>query len=218
VSAPARNVPSTALLETGVVAVLRAPAADAYLPVVRALVETGVLCIELTLTTPGTIDTLPDLLSALPAEAEVGVGTVLTVEDALAATRAGAAFLVAPGSDPAVIRAAVEGGTPIYPGAFTPSEVAANWAAGASAVKLFPASTVGPEFIGHLHGPFPGLPIVPSGGIALEQIPAWLDAGAIAVSLGGPLVGGAFRDGDMNALRARARAALRAVADTRRGR
>jgi 2-dehydro-3-deoxyphosphogluconate aldolase/(4S)-4-hydroxy-2-oxoglutarate aldolase len=207
--------PSPALLETGVVAVLRAPAAEAYLPVVRALVESGVRCIELTLTTAGTIDALPELLAALPAEAEVGVGTVLTVENVIAATRAGAAFLVTPSSDPAVIRAAVERGVPIYPGAFTPSEVAANWAAGAAAVKLFPASTVGPGFIGHLHGPFPGLPVVPSGGVTLEQIPAWIDAGAIAVSLGGPLLGAAFRDGDLDALRARAHTAVRAVAETR---
>lgn len=188
---------------------------NAYLPVVRTLVESGVVCIELTLTTPGTIHALPDLLAALPSEAKVGIGTVLTPTDAKAALGAGARFLVTPNSNPAVIATAVDRGISIYPGAFTPTEAERNWAAGAAAVKLFPASTVGPEFIKHLHGPFPGLPVIPSGGVSLEDIPAWLTAGAVAVSLGGPLIGSAFTEGDLDALRVRAGKAVQAVTDAR---
>lgn len=207
--------PSPALLESGVVAVLRAPTTDAYLPVVRTLVESGVVCIELTLTTPGTIQALPELLRALPENAELGVGTVLDVADATAALDAGARFLVSPNSSPDVIAVAVRRGIPFYPGAMTPTEVEQNWASGAAAVKLFPASTVGPEYISHLHGPYPEIPIVPSGGIATTDIPAWIQHGAIAVSLGGPLVGDAFRGGSLSDLGRRASAALDAVSSAR---
>jgi len=207
----ARAEPSRALTTTGVVAVLRAPDADRYLPVARTLAGAGVLAIELTLTTPGTIRVLPELIRALPGEAEVGVGTVLTPDDARAALEAGAAFLVTPNSNRSVIEVAAAAGTPVYPGAFTPTEVASNWAAGAAAVKLFPAATAGPEYIEHLHGPFPGIPLVPSGGIGIADIPDWIRAGAIAVSLGGPLIGDAFRGGDPAQLKLRARAALAAV-------
>ena len=206
--------PSVALLSTGVVAVLRAADAAHYEPVVRALAERGIVNVELTLTTPGTIATLPRLIEAVP-DAEIGVGTVLTAASAKAALDAGARFLVTPGVKPRVIEAAAERGIAIYAGALTPSEVEMSWDLGATAVKVFPASTVGPQYLTHLRGPFPDLKLLPSGGISLERIPEWIRAGSIAVSLGGPLLGDALEGGDLDALRRRASKALTAVANAR---
>jgi 2-dehydro-3-deoxyphosphogluconate aldolase / (4S)-4-hydroxy-2-oxoglutarate aldolase len=203
------------LLTTGVVAVLRASHAAAYLPVVKALAAAGVTSIELTLTTPGTIEELPRLIDAAP-EAELGVGTVLTRRDAEASIDAGARFLVTPAVKPEVIAAAIERSIPILPGALTPTEVHLAWDLGASAVKIFPASTVGADYIKHLAGPFPSLATVPSGGIALEDIAGWVNAGSTAVSLGGPLIGDVFAGGNTVELTQRATRALRAVREARR--
>ena len=210
-----RIPPSPAFTATGVVAVLRAPDVDAYLPVIEALADAGLQCIELTLTTPRTIDRLPWLLERLPAGLDLGVGTVRTEAQAAAALDAGARFLVTPTVQPGVIAAAVRRGVPVYPGAMTPTEVLTDWDAGASVVKVFPASTVGADVVKQLHGPFPEIALMPSGGVGLEAIPTWIGAGAVAVSLGGPLLGDAFAGGHLSALRSRATTALDAVAEAR---
>jgi len=203
----------TSLTTTGIVAVLRASTASAYLPVVRALATAGVTSIELTLTTPGTIDTLPALAAAAP-EAEIGIGTVLTRADAEAAADAGARFLVTPALRPAVVATAAERGVPILTGAFSPTEVHQAWELGSSAVKIFPASTVGTDYVTHLRGPFPDL--VPSGGLALADIGGWIRAGSAAVSLGGPLLQDSLAGGDIGALAQRAADALDEVRRARR--
>lgn len=205
-----RTTPSPLLSRTGVMAVLRAPDARLYEPVVRTLAESGIRCIELTLTTPGTIAVLPHLIAAAP-EAEIGVGTVREEQDARAAVDAGARFLVSPGVVTEVVEVAASARLPVYPGAMTPTEVNAAWRLGATAVKIFPAATVGPGFIGQLAGPYPDVLTLPSGGVALDDIPTWIAAGCVAVSLGGPLVGDAFTGGSLAALRDRAVRALAAV-------
>ena len=207
-----RTPPSATLLDGRVVAVLRARAAGDYPAVVEVLVDAGIRSIELTLTTPGTLDVLPAIVAAVGSAAEVGVGTVLSGDDAERALARGAAFLVTPTVRPAVIATAVGAGRPVYPGALTPTEVEADWSAGASAVKVFPASVVGPAYLRALAGPFPDVLAMPSGGVAVDDAPAWLAAGAIAVSLGGELLGDAFRGGDLRALADRARRA-RALVD-----
>jgi len=211
----ARTPPSRAFTTTGVVAVLRAPDVDAYLPVIEALADAGLQCIELTLTTPRTIERLPWLLERLPQDVDLGVGTVRTESQAIDALDAGARFLVTPTVQTAVIETAVARGVPVYPGAMTPTEVLTDWDAGASVVKVFPAATVGADVVKQLHGPFPEIALMPSGGVGLDAIPAWIAAGAVAVSLGGPLLGDAFSGGDLSALRTRARAALDAVREAR---
>jgi 2-dehydro-3-deoxyphosphogluconate aldolase / (4S)-4-hydroxy-2-oxoglutarate aldolase len=92
---------------------------------------------------------------------------------------------------------------PIVPGGLTPTELFASWSAGAAAVKIFPANQVGPGYLKDLRGPFPGIAAVPSGGVDLLGAKAWLEAGAAAVSVGGPLLGDALRGGDLDALRDR---------------
>jgi 2-dehydro-3-deoxyphosphogluconate aldolase/(4S)-4-hydroxy-2-oxoglutarate aldolase len=206
---------SSILLDTGTVAVMRAPHATAYAPVVEALVRGGVLSIELTLSTPGVFEELPLLQQRFGDTAEFGVGTVTTVDEAVRAIEAGAAYLVTPVTDTAIIAAAVQRGVAIYPGGLTPTELFNGWAAGATAVKVFPASVVGPGYVSMLRGPFPGIQVVPSGGVDIDEAAAWVKAGALAVSLGGPLLGDAFKGGDLRRLTERA-TRLRNVVDEAR--
>jgi 2-dehydro-3-deoxyphosphogluconate aldolase/(4S)-4-hydroxy-2-oxoglutarate aldolase len=206
---------SSILLDTGTVAVMRAPHATAYAPVVEALVRGGVLSIELTLSTPGVFEELPLLQQRFGDTAEFGVGTVTTVDEAVRAIEAGAAYLVTPVTDTAIIAAAVQRGVAIYPGGLTPTELFNGWAAGATAVKVFPASVVGPGYVSMLRGPFPGIQVIPSGGVDIDEAAAWVKAGALAVSLGGPLLGDAFKGGDLRRLTERA-TRLRDVVDEAR--
>ena len=207
-----RLPPSPLLRTTRIVAVLRAQAATGYGPVVDVLVESGICCIELTMTTPGTLDAIGALTERCAGVAEIGVGTVMSEDTAEQALANGAAFLVTPTVAPEVIAAALRWRRPVYPGALSPTEVHANWSLGASAVKIFPANQVGPGYLDALHGPMPEVAAMPSGGVRLEDIPAWLDAGAVAVSLGGELLGDALRGGDLGELAGRARH-VRAVVD-----
>lgn len=191
-----------------IVAVLRAADSAAYEPVIEVLVAGGVHAIELTLTTPGTLERLPELSLRQPS-AVLGVGTVTSAVQAESAIERGARYLVTPALDLEVIAVARAAGVPVYPGALTPTEVLAAWRAGASAVKIFPAETVGPRYGGHLRGPFPDLRFIPSGGVSLDDVPAWFEAGASAVSLGGPLIGDALSGGSLDALAERCRDVVR---------
>jgi 2-dehydro-3-deoxyphosphogluconate aldolase/(4S)-4-hydroxy-2-oxoglutarate aldolase len=208
-----RPAPSGILLANPVVAVLRAGHAREYAPVIAALADGGVRSIELTLSTAGVFELLPGLVRDFGNDVEIGVGTVTTEGEARQALDAGTRFLVTPVTDTGIVSAAVERGIPVYPGGLTPTELLAGWRAGATAVKIFPASTVGPGYIAQLRGPFPDLQVIPSGGIAIDDAPAWIEAGALAVSLGGPLVGDAFKGGDLGQLTRRAEKVSRLVAD-----
>jgi 2-dehydro-3-deoxyphosphogluconate aldolase/(4S)-4-hydroxy-2-oxoglutarate aldolase len=214
-SAPIRTAPSRHLRENPVIAVLRAEHAEQYEPVVDALVRGGVRSIELTLSTGGVFEVLPELISRFGTDAEIGVGTVTTADQARRALDGGARFLVTPTMALPVVAAAVARGVPVFPGGLTPTELLSGWEAGATAVKVFPASTVGPGYVSQLRGPFPDLQVVPSGGVGIEDSADWIRAGALAVSLGGPLLQDAFRGGDLEALRDRARTVSALVAEAR---
>jgi 2-dehydro-3-deoxyphosphogluconate aldolase/(4S)-4-hydroxy-2-oxoglutarate aldolase len=105
---------------------------------------------------------------------------------------------------------------PVYPGGLTPSELFSAWEAGATAVKVFPAETVGSRYGTHLRGPFPEIQFVPSGGVTLEDIADWLRVGAAAVSLGSPLIGDALRGGSLADLAHRATEAVQIAASVGR--
>jgi 2-dehydro-3-deoxyphosphogluconate aldolase/(4S)-4-hydroxy-2-oxoglutarate aldolase len=198
--APARLPLPPRLVETPLVAVLRADAAEHYDAVVDVLIEHGIRSIELTLTTPGTLDRVASIVERVGGAGDVGVGTVTTVAEARGAIERGADYLVTPVTLPDVVAVAVANGTPVFPGALTPTEVFAAWTAGATAVKVFPAQSVGAAYGSHLRGPFPDLAFIPSGGIAEGDVVPWLRAGAAAVSVGGPLIGDAFKGGSLAAL------------------
>ncbi|MEU3558102.1 bifunctional 4-hydroxy-2-oxoglutarate aldolase/2-dehydro-3-deoxy-phosphogluconate aldolase [Streptomyces fragilis] len=204
---------SPILLESRVIAVLRAADASYLRPAAEALAEEGVRSFEVTLTTAGGVDAIAELAAHLGPGVEVGAGTVLTTEDLDAVLAAGARYVVTPHTDPELIRAAVGRGVPIVPGGLTPTELRTGWAAGASAVKLFPASAVGPRYVKDLHGPFPGMPVIPSGGVDRASAGEWIRVGCPAVSLGGPLLGDALSGGDLGALRERAREVVKGVTE-----
>jgi 2-dehydro-3-deoxyphosphogluconate aldolase/(4S)-4-hydroxy-2-oxoglutarate aldolase len=205
------------IAEGGVVAIGRHVTAAAARATAEALAGGGVLAFELTLNDPEA-----DALRAIEAAAaagprlglEIGAGTVLSVEAARRAVDAGATFLVMPHVDTAIVSWAAERGIPALPGCATPTEALAAWRAGAAAIKVFPASSLGPSFVRELHGPFPSMSLVPTGGVTLETIPAFIAAGAVAVGLGSWLIG----DGDPTRIGERAAAALAAVAGARAAR
>lgn len=188
------------------IVVVRAADAADYDRVLEVLIGSGIRSVELTLTTPGTIDRLPKLLAQFGDVADIGIGTVTDGPQLAAAVDAGAHYLVTPITDPDLVDAANRAGVPILPGGLTPTELFAAWSAGAAAVKIFPANQVGPGYLKDLRAPFPGIAAVPSGGVDLDGAAAWLRAGAAAVSVGGPLLGDALRGGDSGALRDRAAA------------
>lgn len=208
-----RLQPSQVLREHPVIAVLRARDPRDYDAVVDTLADAGVRSVELTLSTPGTLEHLPSLVGR--GGAEIGIGTITNVDQAQRAIDGGASYLVTPVTRLDVIKLAVGQGVPVYPGGLTPTELFAGWEAGATAVKIFPAETVGPQYGAHLRGPFPDIEFVPSGGVTLEDIPGWLKAGAVAVSLGGPLIGDALKGGSLQALAERARRVVEVVASVR---
>ncbi|WP_435748534.1 bifunctional 4-hydroxy-2-oxoglutarate aldolase/2-dehydro-3-deoxy-phosphogluconate aldolase [Microbacterium sp. PMB16] len=200
VALPSRTVASRLIV------VARAERAEDYDPVLDVLLDAGIRSVELTLTTPGTFDRLPHLLAQYDAVADLGVGTVTNTTDLGRAIDAGARYVVTPVTSAAFVEQSTDAGVSIVPGGLTPTELFASWSAGASAVKIFPAGQVGPGYLKDLRGPFPDIEVVPSGGVDLAGAAEWLAAGAAAVSVGGPLLGDAFRGGDLAALRDRAQA------------
>lgn len=208
---------SEALLSTRIVAILRAEDSTRAEAVVDTLVEAGIRCLELTMTTRGALEVVERLAARIPDGVDLGMGTVLTAEEVDRAVDAGARFVVSPSVVPAVIGAAGRHRIASYPGALTPTEIHAAWAAGASAVKLFPGGSLGPGYLTAVRAPLPHIPIVPTGGVDVESVGAWLEAGSVAVGMGGPLIGDAMApDGDLAALADRARAVCEAVAGVRR--
>jgi len=194
------------------VAIVRGRAADAALRSVHALAAEGVELIEVSLTTDKALDVLARARAELGPSA-LGAGTVLTGQDARNACAAGAAFVVTPGLCAGAAEA-VRLGLPALVGVFTPSEVIAARAAGAAAVKLFPAAQAGgPAYLKALRAPFPDVDFVPVGGVDAESGRGYLEAGATAIGVGGPLLGDAADGGDPDALRHRARRYLRMIDD-----
>jgi 2-dehydro-3-deoxyphosphogluconate aldolase/(4S)-4-hydroxy-2-oxoglutarate aldolase len=187
------------LLESRLVAIVRGERAA---PAVDVLFSAGVRLVEVSLTSRDALDVVARVTP--PSGCLLGVGTVRTAADVAAAVAAGAGFVVSPALNPAV-PAAVAAGVPVLGGALTPSEVETALELGVTAVKLFPASLGGPDYLAALRQPFPDVPFVPVGGVGLADVPAYLAAGAVAVGIGSPLVRDAADGGDLRALAERAR-------------
>ncbi|MDX6244982.1 MAG: 2-dehydro-3-deoxyphosphogluconate aldolase / (4S)-4-hydroxy-2-oxoglutarate aldolase [Frankiales bacterium] len=190
-----------------VVVVLRTADPSHLEAVTDVLVAEGLGCLEVTFTIPGAEQVISRLAARFGDAASVGAGTVTDRDRALAAVDHGAAYIVSPVFQPDVADIARQAGIPYLPGALTPTEISTAWDGGASAVKIFPASAVSPSYVRAVLGPLPGLQLMPSGGVAVDDIADWLAAGAAAVSLGGELIGDALSGGSMDELRKRARVA-----------
>jgi 2-dehydro-3-deoxyphosphogluconate aldolase/(4S)-4-hydroxy-2-oxoglutarate aldolase len=177
----------TKLRASTVVAVLRAPSADAAVQATDALVAGGVTGIEITYSTPDAAAAIREVRRRHGDVVHLGAGTVLDPGQASEAVAAGAEFLVSPGTEARLAAAMLETGVTVLSGALTPSEVMAAVGLGVHVVKLFPASLGGPAYLKALRGPFPEVSFVPTGGVNADNIGEWLAAGAVAVGAGGEL-------------------------------
>ena len=173
--------------ELGVVAVIRGPSEELTVKMVDALVKGGILGIEITYSTPNAEGVVRTLSSKYGDAIVLGMGTLTEPGQAESAKSSGASFLVSPICEEELARAMVKTGLAVMIGALTPSEVAAAYKLGSDIVKLFPGSLAGPSYIKSLHGPFPHIPLMPTGGVNSDNLTDWFKAGAVAVGAGSEL-------------------------------
>ncbi|MGD6819179.1 bifunctional 4-hydroxy-2-oxoglutarate aldolase/2-dehydro-3-deoxy-phosphogluconate aldolase [Metabacillus sp. 113a] len=176
--------------QSGVVAVIRGANPETIIPIARALKEGGVTAMEITMENPKAIKVIERLNGEFHDEVLVGAGTVLDPESARTAIMAGAKFIFSPTINPETIRMAKRYGVISVPGAMTPTEILAAYEAGADLVKVFPANVLGPDYLKAVAGPLPHIPLMPTGGIGLDNAEAFMRAGAAAVGAGSTLVDG----------------------------
>ena len=206
----------TRIVDSGVVAVLRAPSGDMLADVAEALLAGGVEAIEVTFTVPGAHRVLEQVADRLGDKILLGAGTVLDPETARTALLAGAEFIVAPTVNLEVIRLCRRYDKAVMPGALTPTEVLTAWEAGADIVKVFPSDLTGPRYLKAIHGPLPQVRLMPTGGVNLQTAADFLRAGACALGIGGALVEAkAVAAGDMDRIRSLARQYVEIVNRTR---
>ncbi len=179
-------------MKPGLVAVVRARSADQVVPLAEALLRGGICAIEVTMTTPDAIEAIHDAVKTLPAEALIGVGTVLDAKTCRDAIQAGAQFVVSPITRAEIAQAAHEFDKPVMLGAFTPTEAQAAYDAGTDFVKLFPADVLGPAYIKAIRAPLPHLKLVPTGGVTLGNVAEFFKAGCPAVGIGSSLISSAI--------------------------
>jgi 2-dehydro-3-deoxyphosphogluconate aldolase/(4S)-4-hydroxy-2-oxoglutarate aldolase len=180
--------PLRRVLQTGIVAIIRAPSGELLADVAEALLAGGIDVMEVTFTIPGAIRVLEQVSSRLGDRVLLGAGTVLDTETARAAILSGAEFIVSPSTNIEVIGVCKRYSKLSMPGAFTPTEVIAAWQAGADIVKIFPSDVHGPKYLKALRGPYPQVRMMPTGGVTLETAADFLKAGACALGVGGSLV------------------------------
>ncbi len=205
------------VVDNGVVAVLRGIDEDDIVPVSRAMYEAGVGTLEVTADEPHASDKIAAIDRELAeTDAVVGAGTVLDAASAQAVIDAGAELVVSPHTSRDVIRTCNRHGVLAAPGVMTPTEAVAAMEAGADILKMFPASTVGPNHIGALSGPLGDVDIIPTGGVSPDNVADYIDAGAVAVGAGGSILNEeAIAAGDMDGVRETAAEFVAAVEDAR---
>jgi len=170
--------------QIGLLAVIRGPSEELTIKIVEALVAGGVIGIEVTYTTPNAEEVVRTLKEKHGVNIVLGKGTLTEPGQAETAKAAGANFLVSPICDPTLVKAMVNSGLVTMAGALTPTEVFQAHKFGVDIVKIFPGSLAGPKYIKSLHGPFPSIPMMPTGGVSKNNIADWFAAGAVAVGAG----------------------------------
>ena len=185
------------LCACGLVAVVRAQSAEDALKIADACIKGGVAGIELTYTVPGVSEIIRRLAKEYAGTGEfiIGAGTVLDPETARDALLSGAQYIVSPAFNADTVRLCNRYRVPVMPGASTVREVLDGMEAGADIIKVFPGELYGPQIIKSLHGPLPQAHLMPTGGVNVDNVAAWIAAGAVAVGAGSSLTGGA-RSGD----------------------
>lgn len=189
------------LQNEGLVAVIRGKSADEGSKIVDACYLGGVVCMEITFTVPSAEKLIAEVAEKYDGtDMVVGAGTVLNIEMAEKALRAGAEFIVSPCYDKSLQDYMNERQIAYAPGILTPTEYYQAVCGGAEIVKLFPGDVARPEGLKAIRGPFPDAKIMPTGGVSYDNLDAWFQAGAVAVGAGGNLTKGA-KTGDYDAVR-----------------
>jgi len=173
--------------DLGLLAVIRGPSAELTIKMVEALVAGGVLGIEITYSTPNAEEVVRTLSKMLGNGIVLGMGTLTKPEQALSAREAGANFIVSPVCEANLIKSMVESGLLTMAGALTPTEVLHAYNLGADVIKIFPGSLGGPAYIKALKGPFPYIPMMPTGGVSANNVAEWFSTGVVAVGAGSEL-------------------------------
>lgn len=194
----------------GMVVIIRADSPEEGLLQAEACIAGGVRVLEVAFTTPGAADVIRTLRERHGERVLVGAGTVLDTATVQVAIGAGASFIISPGVNVEVIGLCKRLGVASLPGALTPTEIMAAVEAGADIVKVFPADAMGPHYLNALRGPLPDVPLMPTGGVTLENLGAWFKNGSVAVGVGGSITAPS-RSGNYAAVSANASAFVAAL-------
>jgi len=173
--------------QIGLLAVIRGPSKELTIKTVDALILGGVTGIEITYTTPQAEEVVSALKQSYGEEIILGMGTLTSPKQAQSAKEAGANFLVSPVCEPNLVKAMVYSGLAAMAGALTPTEIFQAYQMGIDVVKIFPGSLTGPKYIKAIHGPFPLIEMMPTGGVSKDNIRDWFEAGAFAIGAGSTL-------------------------------
>lgn len=176
------------IIENGIAAVIRGAQPDTIIPIAEALLKGGVKTIEITVETPGAIHVIEKAATELGDEMLIGAGTVLDPETARVAIMAGSRFIFSPTVNLETIKIAKRYGVACIPGALTPTEILTAYENGADLIKVFPANVFGPRYLRDIHGPLPHIPLMPTGGVNIENVGDYIQAGAAAAGIGSSLV------------------------------
>jgi len=203
--------------ESGLVAVVRANSAEQATNIADALAAGGVAAVEITFTVPGAADVIHALAEKHKSgDIMVGAGTVLDPETARTAILAGAHYIVSPYLNTATVTLCNRYKIACMPGAMTVKETAEAMEAGADVVKIFPGELFGPAIIKAFKGPLPHAPLMPTGGVSLDNVAEWIQAGSLAVGVGGNLTAGA-KKGDYVSITTMAKQFIEKIKEARKG-
>ncbi|MCD8873097.1 bifunctional 4-hydroxy-2-oxoglutarate aldolase/2-dehydro-3-deoxy-phosphogluconate aldolase [Mammaliicoccus sciuri] len=174
--------------ETKLIAILRNAKPNDILPIVETLYKAGIRAIEVTMNSPKALESIELISNEMKDKVVVGAGTVLDAESARLAILSGATFILSPTVDKDTIRMSKKYGAVSIPGAMTPTEILEAYEYGGDIIKVFPTTSLGPEYIKDLQGPLPHIPLLPTGGVSIDNVTDFIEAGAVGVGLGSALV------------------------------
>ncbi|WP_325983256.1 bifunctional 4-hydroxy-2-oxoglutarate aldolase/2-dehydro-3-deoxy-phosphogluconate aldolase [Mammaliicoccus sciuri] len=174
--------------ETKLIAILRNAKPNDILPIVETLYKARIRAIEVTMNSPKALESIELISNEMKGKVVVGAGTVLDAESARLAILSGATFILSPTVDKETIRMSKKYGAVSIPGAMTPTEILEAYEYGGDIIKVFPTTSLGPEYIKDLQGPLPHIPLLPTGGVSIDNVTDFIKAGAVGVGLGSALV------------------------------
>jgi len=209
----------TRLMDSGLVAVIRRPDVQKVMCIAEALVDGGAGALEITADTPGVFEIIEQIKREYSDRILIGAGTVLDAITAKTAIQAGADFIFSPNFDVETIQLTNQYGRISIPGCMTPTEIVNAYQSGADLIKVFPGRALGVDYIKELQGPLGHIPMMPTGGVTLENAGTFIQNGAVAVGVGGSLVDRkAIQEGNFETLKNKAIAFNQVIQDAKRGR